>query len=86
MAKTGRPTIDITGRRYGRLVAINFAYRIGDYKYWRCQCDCGQITYVEKGHLASGMTESCGCLRNEKSRERIIAMNKSRCRQKFLQQ
>lgn len=76
--KKGRPTIDITGRRFGRLVALNYAYRLGEYKYWRCQCDCGQITLVEKGHLTNGLTKSCGCIRNEKSRERLIALNKAR--------
>lgn len=86
MAQMGRPTIDITGRRYGRLIALEFAYRLGNYKYWKCQCDCGRIAYVEKGHLTNGVTVSCGCLREEKSRERITAINERRCQQRYLPQ
>lgn len=29
----------------------------------KCQCDCGNITYVEKQKLVNGGTRSCGCLR-----------------------
>ena len=65
---------DITGQRFGRLVAIS---RI-DYpegSFWRCLCDCGKTTEVYGGNLkkASG-TKSCGCLK----RERMAKMAKDR--------
>lgn len=34
-------------------------------KVWKCQCDCGNITYVSIGNLKSGSTTSCGCYREE---------------------
>ncbi len=55
---------DLTGDRFGRLVVIKWA---GVNKHgrprWQCQCDCGQTTVVIGGHLKSGNTKSCGCLR-----------------------
>lgn len=54
---------DITGRRYGKLVAVR---RIGmnkkRYSTWECACDCGQTTTVPISSLNEGHTRSCGCL------------------------
>ena len=63
--------VDITGKRYGRLVAVR---RIGYKKYpsgnglsiWECKCDCGNTTQIPLSALTTGNTESCGCLRHEK--------------------
>ena len=30
--------------------------------YWKCLCECGNITYALGGTLRSGMKKSCGCL------------------------
>ena len=62
-------TKDITGQRFGRLVAIS----IDHYKssgsshgaYWKCHCDCGNDCVVLSYHLTSGTTKSCGCLMDE---------------------
>lgn len=35
-------------------------------RYWKCQCDCGNITYVSATALKRGSTKSCGCLIKEK--------------------
>ena len=59
---------DISGQRYGRLVAIE---QIGARNYmtvWRCLCDCGNEANVALDKLRSGHTKSCGCLRAEKAR------------------
>lgn len=50
---------DRTGIRYGHLVAIEYK---GNSK-WLCQCDCGKQKIVYGGHLESGHTKSCGCIR-----------------------
>lgn len=51
--------IDITGQRFGKLVAIEPIY--GDITYWRCKCDCGNETSVRMSNLRSGGVISCGC-------------------------
>lgn len=52
---------DITGQRFGRLVAIKRISR-GKYKnaQWLCQCDCGHKHKVLTGNLRIGGTISCG--------------------------
>lgn len=66
---------DLTGQRFGRLVAIR---QDGRDKYgrvmWLCQCDCGSAKTIRSRDLTSGRTQSCGCL----NKERIIELNKRR--------
>lgn len=52
---------DITGRRYGRLVVLEYA---GSGR-WACRCDCG----VEKDVLTRvlAVAKSCGCFRGPNS-------------------
>lgn len=71
----GKKSKDITGQRFGRLVAIEVAEeRIisgKKRKFWRCKCDCGNETIVMQGNLTkkSGI-KSCGCLQIEKASAR----------------
>jgi hypothetical protein len=57
---------DITGKRFGRLVAQEVFGKepSGSYK-WKCLCDCGNEKTVRKSHLSLGNTKSCGCLQYE---------------------
>lgn len=58
--------IDLTGRRFGRLVVVERgANRKNGSARWVCKCDCGRITVVNAYHLKSGHTTSCGCFHNE---------------------
>src|SRR5262245_9762 len=59
------PFIDITGQRFGRLVAVRSAFRVGPRTFWRCRCDCGHFTVVPISHLRASHTRSCGCLQND---------------------
>ena len=52
---------DKTGRRFGRLVALEYE---GD-GFWKCQCDCGNVVSVKGKYLNNGNTKSCGCLQDE---------------------
>jgi hypothetical protein len=62
---------DLTGQRFGRLLVIERAedkiQTNGRHRTrWKCQCDCGNITYVLSEHLVTGDTQSCGCLHHDK--------------------
>lgn len=64
------PKIDLTGQRFGKLVVIKDSGKRGSNGgvIWECQCDCGNITYVEKGNLTrkKNPTNSCGkCYKGE---------------------
>ena len=62
---------DYTGKKYGRLTAINFVERKDKKTYWKCKCDCGNEIIVPTNYLVSGNTKSCGCLNKELSSERL---------------
>ena len=52
---------DLTGQRFGRLVAISRAETIKSTTRWYCKCDCGNTKIVTAGNLKNGTTTSCGC-------------------------
>lgn len=59
--------VDLTGKRYGKLIVLNFDRKegteSGHVKYfWKCKCDCGKETSVIRNQLNNGTTKSCGCL------------------------
>lgn len=53
--------LDITGKRFGKLVAIKWTKFKGVHRYWLCQCDCGKTSEVAATHLVRNKTSSCGC-------------------------
>lgn len=74
--KNGQLTrIDITGQRFGKLVALSPIYSGNKEKHtkWKCQCDCGNIVEIDLGNLRSGKTQSCGCTIS-KQEENIIKL------------
>ena len=58
---------DLSGVRYGRLVAVEPTDQRDGHKcvIWKCLCDCGNISYKSSRYLKSGRTQSCGCLHKE---------------------
>ena len=59
-------TLDLTGDRFGRLVAIAPAGK-NDYgaNLWRLDCDCGGTKVATTYRLRRGECRSCGCLARE---------------------
>lgn len=67
----GRRAIDLTGKRFGRLVILErVESNRKDKPAWLCLCDCGNEIVSYSDYLSSGHTRSCGCLSREKVRER----------------
>lgn len=58
--------IDITGKRFGRLVVLKQEESVKGATRWLCRCDCGKEKVVFKSSLISGNTVSCGCWQREK--------------------
>ncbi len=55
---------DITGQRFGRLVAVRPTRKRKDndrHTMWFCKCDCGSATVVPTNNLVQ-QTVSCGCV------------------------
>lgn len=64
-------------QRFGKLVVRSLKEKIINYvkgkpkgfQYiYECLCDCGTTSYVRKGNLKSGHTQSCGCIKKEFTR------------------
>lgn len=59
---------DITGQRFGRLVALEFSHKNKSRKtYWNFQCDCGTIKTIRTDTVKNGSVVSCGCFSKEKA-------------------
>lgn len=70
-----RMFIDITNKRFGRLIALEvdhvYTDKVGNTEYyWKCLCDCGNTIVVSGNVLRRGETKSCGCLQSEESAQR----------------
>lgn len=63
----GRKAVDLTNRRFGRLVAKERVKSPkGDKKaYWLCEYECGNKVIVRKDSLEDKSTQSCGCYLKE---------------------
>lgn len=68
---------DLTGRRFGRLVAVSDTGDSNEkrYRLWLCRCDCGKEIIVSVVGLTHGDKRSCGCLRKQRNIEKTIKMN-----------
>ena len=64
----GRKSNDLTGQRFGRLVAIGKVGCKNKSMVWHCKCDCGGESFTEASKLRNGRAKSCGCLREEINR------------------
>lgn len=57
---------DLTGKSFGRLTVLERAENSKSGKIqWKCRCECGNTTIVQRGNLTSGHTQSCGCIWKE---------------------
>ena len=61
---TQQNTLDLTGQRFGKLIALENTYQLTSHHsyLWKCQCDCGNIKLIPAEYLQSGKVNSCGCL------------------------
>ena len=52
---------DITGRRFGKLVAVDRAPPQNGQNFWTFVCDCGRRKAIRRSHVTAGRTTNCGC-------------------------
>lgn len=67
-----RPIIDLTGKRFGRLIARERVENLpgSNQPRWRCDCDCGGVNTVYGMALRDGSVRSCRCLARDTTRSR----------------
>lgn len=69
--------LDLKGHRYGRLTVLAMDLPGVRGPTWRCVCDCGGEARVTTAELRAGNTSSCGCLKKEANRGRLVTHDKS---------
>lgn len=63
MAKNNKH--NLIGQKFGKLTVIEETdISKNNSPVWKCQCDCGNITYVTTNCLTKGDTKSCGCIKS----------------------
>lgn len=68
-----RRFIDLTGCRFGMLLALKEVGNQLNAVMWECKCDCGKITRITTGNLRQGRSTSCGC-----NKSKSISLNRAR--------
>lgn len=63
--------LELAGKKFGMLTAIEVIGRRGNFALWRCVCDCGNTSEVSSSNLVRN-TRSCGCQKGApRTREEI---------------
>lgn len=57
--------IDLTNRKFGRLLVLGPQIRRRKLIHWLCRCDCGVEKWICGQTLRIGSTKSCGCFQRE---------------------
>lgn len=66
--------VDLTGHKQGRLTVLEYAGKNASGRTtWKCKCSCGNVVYITIHELRNSRKpqQSCGCLRNELSGDRV---------------
>lgn len=79
--KQSTPSMDIAGKRFGRLIAVRPNGKSKNRQTtWLCKCDCGKEKTIVRSSIVNGHSRSCGCL-FRKSGGDASSRNGKRCRE-----
>ncbi len=66
-------SVDLTGKKFGRLVAIEPTSEREDGKIiWKFKCDCGKTVLLNGSRVSRLQIKSCGCLLIDELEDRIV--------------
>lgn len=63
--RMGRPALDLSGKRFGRLLVLRRSDVGSRNSKWICLCDCGSSIITRGNLLVRGETRSCRCFAAE---------------------
>lgn len=73
MSKTLYTNENFAGKRFGRLVAVEFSHMVrNSIAFWTFICDCGNTKAIERSSVTRGLSTSCGCLAKELTSKRSL--------------
>ena len=67
--------IDLTGKRFTRLLVLERLDKRKSEWFWKCQCDCGNEKEVRTDCLTNGVVQSCGCIKKEQDKINLTKTN-----------
>lgn len=62
---------ELIGRTFARLTAVEYCekFKVTDKSqprnYYKCECSCGSVRYIQGAQLLNGQRTSCGCRQKE---------------------
>lgn len=54
-------SIDITGKTFNKLTALNYLFSKNNKQYWLFKCECRKEKAIRKDQVTGGIVKSCGC-------------------------
>lgn len=73
--KISEKRINYIGQQINMLTLIE-PISDGGHLKWKCQCECGNYTFVSTSHLNDGHTKSCGCIHSYTEKQLSQFFNK----------
>ena len=70
----GIPITNYVGQKINMLTLIE-PINDGKHLKWKCQCECGNYTFVSTSHLNDGHTKSCGCIHSYTEKQLLQFFN-----------
>lgn len=64
-----------SGQKFGKLTVIDYTDRENKKGEYKCECECGNITYARTYGLKNGTHKSCGCTIKEDTSVRFTLPN-----------
>lgn len=65
MSRYGHRYLELTGKRFGIVTVLKYAYSKHDQTYWLCRCDCGKEKTIISPNLRKYPNISCGCIKEK---------------------
>lgn len=65
----------LIGKRFDRWTVISIDYEKSEQRhqtFYVCECDCGTIRSVRRSSLLNGESSSCGCMRSDRARTKLL--------------
>lgn len=67
--------IDISGQKFGKLLAVEPIIHNGYKSKYKCICECGRSVEVYTQNLKRGLTTSCGCIKSKGENKIVSILN-----------
>lgn len=63
--------IDLTGQTFGKWTVLKKDISNNKHILWKCRCSCGTERLIDGYALRKGLTHSCGCSKDKRTKTRL---------------